>query len=130
MLGTKSYSYAQKKAGLESRATVAKSLKGARGAANAKRKNEAIREGQNAVGLAMAAAKEKKRGVLSNMEDFKKMKQKEREERSQREEARVGAMTSKLKDRADEALRKKKIKAFRKDFTSETCGRKVGRGSR
>ena len=109
-IGHKTDSYAQKKAGLESRATVAKSLKGARLAANAKRKNEAIREGQNAVGLAMAAAKEKKRGVLSNMEDFKKMKEKEREEKSQRVEARVGAMKSKLKDRADEALRKKKIK--------------------
>ena len=80
-IGHEDHSYAQKKAGLESRATVAKSLKGARFAANAKRKNEAIREGQNAVGLAMAAAKEKKRGVLSNMEDFKKMKQKERERR-------------------------------------------------
>ena len=109
-IGHKTDSYAKKQAGLESRATVAKSLKGARLAANAKRKNEAIREGQNAVGLAMAAAKEKKRGVLSNMEDFKKMKEKEREEKSQRVEARVGAMKSKLKDRADEALRKKKIK--------------------
>lgn len=111
-VGHKDHSYAQKKAGLESRATVAKSLKGARqGAANAKRKNEAIREGQNAVGLAMATAKEKKRGILSNMEDFKKMKQKEREEKSQRVEARVGAMKSKLKGRADEALmRQKKIK--------------------
>ena len=109
-VGHEGYSYAQKKAGLESRATVAKSLKDARGAANAKRKNEAIREGQNAVGLAMAAAKEKKRGVLSNMEDFKKMKQKEREEKSQRVEERVGAMRSKLEGRAKEVLRQRKIK--------------------
>ena len=110
-IGHKTDSYAKKKAGLESRVTFAEKLKGARHLeGNAKRKNEAIREGQNAVSLAMAAAKEKKRGVLSNVEDFKKMKQKEREEKSQRVEARVGAMKSKLKDRADEALRKKKIK--------------------
>jgi hypothetical protein len=58
----------------------------------------------------MAATKEKKRGVLSNMEDFKKMKQKEREEKSQRVEERVGAMRSKLEGRAKEVLRQRKIK--------------------
>lgn len=103
-VGHEGYSYAQKKAGLESRATVAKSLKDARGAANAKRKNEAIREGQNAVGLAMAAAKEKKRGVLSKMEDFKKMKQKEREER-----AKEVLRQRKIKENVIETLHKKRV---------------------
>jgi hypothetical protein len=51
----------------------------------------------------MAAAKEKMRGVRSKMEDFKKMKQKEREERAKE------VLRGKIKENVIETLHKKRV---------------------